>query len=208
MRKGGRFCVYLTAASHLRRTSATTTPWSISRTAYRSSRRSGPRPTSPVACVFHHVHQAQFDMYFRWPVNRVARLLESRVSRRVYRDCPMVAVSPSTRAEMRRQLGIRQSIHIVPNGTDPLPPSRLPRSPTPAIAVVTRLVPHKRLHLLVSAVPELLRCWPDLRVDIAGTGTAREALLAQVQALGLERVINLPGRVSEQIKSDLLARPG
>jgi len=159
-----------------------------------------------VVCVVHHVHQAQFDMYFRWPANRVGRLLEGRVSRRVYRDCPLIAVSPSTRAEMRHELGLRGPVHIVPNGVDPLPPSSVQRSPTPAIAVVTRLVRHKRLHLLVQAVPDLLRRWPELRVDIAGTGPARDALLAQVRELGLEQAVVLPGRVSEQAKSDLLSR--
>jgi glycosyltransferase involved in cell wall biosynthesis len=159
-----------------------------------------------VVCVVHHVHQAQFDMYFRWPLNRVGRLLEGRATRRVYRDRPFVAVSPSTRAEMRRQLGLRGPVHIVPNGIDPLPPSRVPRSPAPAIAVVTRLVPHKQLHLLVAAVPDLLRCWPGLRVDIAGTGPARDVLLAHVRRLGLARAVFLPGRVTEQAKSDLLSR--
>jgi glycosyltransferase involved in cell wall biosynthesis len=206
VREGGRFGVYLAAARHLK--------------------RHGPRydavvdfqngipffspfwaPTgAAVVGLVHHVHQAQFDMYFRWPANRIGRLLESMVSRRVYRDCPLIAVSPSTRAEMRHQLGLRGPVHIVPNGVDPLPPSSVQRSSVPAIAVVTRLVPHKRLHLLVEAVPDLLRRWPDLRVDIAGTGPARDALLAQVRELGLEQAVVLPGRVSEQTKSDLLSR--
>src|SRR5207244_10162237 len=68
-----------------------------------------------VVCVVHHVHQSQFDMYFRWPMNQVGRLLEGRVSAQVYQRTPFVAVSPSTRAEMRHQLGITAPIHIVPN---------------------------------------------------------------------------------------------
>jgi glycosyltransferase involved in cell wall biosynthesis len=152
------------------------------------------------------VHQQQFDMYFRWPVNNVGRLLEGRVSRGVYRHVPLVAVSPSTRAEMRHQLGLHGPIHIVPNGVDALPPGRSPRSPAPSIAVVTRLVPHKRLHLLVDAVPALLSRWPDLHVDIAGTGPARAGLVSRVMRLGLEKNVSLPGRVSEQEKSDLLSR--
>ena len=205
VRKGGCLGVYLAAARHLRR-------YLPHYDAVVDFQNGIPffaplcaKASTAVVCIFHHVHQDQFDLYFRWPTNRVARQLESRVSRRVYRDRPLVAVSPSTRAEMRHQLGIREAIHIVPNGTDPLPPSSVPRSASPTIAVVTRLVPHKRLHLLVGAVPDLLRHWPDLRVDIAGTGTARDALLAQVRELGLERVVNLPGRVSEQVKSDLLS---
>jgi glycosyltransferase involved in cell wall biosynthesis len=203
VREGGRFGVYVAAARHLQ--------------------RYGPRydaivdfqngipffapfwaPAIAVVGVVHHVHQKQFDMYFHWPVNSVGRLLEGRVSRGVYRHVPLIAVSPSTRAEMRHQLGLRGPIHIVPNGVDMLPPGRPPRSSAPRIAVVTRLVPHKRLHLLVDAVPALLSRWPDLHVDIAGAGPAHAGLVSQVIWLGLEKNVSLPGRVSEQQKSDLL----
>ncbi len=157
-------------------------------------------------CVIHHVHQAQFGMYFPWPVSVVGRLLEGPVSRWVYRDGPLVAVSPSTRAEIRRQLGLRGPVFIVPNGIDPPIPGRRPRAASPAIAIVTRLVPHKRLHLLVQAIPALLSRWPDLRVDIAGEGPVRAALQDDVRRLGLDGIVRLPGRVSEQAKSDLLSR--
>jgi Glycosyl transferases group 1 len=97
-------------------------------------------------------------------------------------------------------------VQIVPNGIASPPLSRPPRSPSPAIAVVTRLTAHKQLHHLVQAVPDLVRRWPDLHMDIAGTGPARDSLLAGVRQLGLERAVTLPGRVSEQAKSDLLSR--
>ena len=58
----------------------------------------------------------------------------------------------------------------------------------------------------MEAVPELLRRWPELHVDIAGTGPARDSLLTQARQLGLERTVSLPGRVTEQVKSDLLSR--
>jgi glycosyltransferase involved in cell wall biosynthesis len=206
VRKGGRFGVYLAAARHLKRHGPQYDAVVDFQNGIPFFAPLWAPAGAAVTCVVHHVHQAQFDMYFRWPANRVGRLLEGIVSRRVYRDCPLIAVSPSTRAEMRHQLGFRGPVHIVPNGVDQLPPSSVRRSPAPAIAVVTRLVPHKRLHLLVEAVPEILRRWPDLRVDIAGTGPARAALLAQVRELGLEQAVVLPGRISEQAKSDLLSR--
>jgi glycosyltransferase involved in cell wall biosynthesis len=205
VREGGRFGVYLAAARHLQR-------YGRRYDAIVDFQNGIPffapvwAPTIAVVGVVHHVHQQQFDMYFHWPVNRVGRLLEGRVSRGVYRHIPLVAVSPSTRAEMRHQLGLHGPIHIIPNGVNALPHGRLPRSPAPSIAVVTRLVPHKRLHLLVDAVPALLSRWPDLRVDIAGTGPARAGLVSQVLRLGLEKNVGLPGRVSEQLKSDLLSQ--
>lgn len=206
IRKGGRFGVYVAAARHLKRYAGhydavidfqNGIPFFAPRWA---------PPAMPVVCVVHHVHQRQFDMYFPWPMNHVGRLLEGRVSRRVYGDRPMVAVSPSTRAEMRRELGFRGPVHIVPNGVDAPPPSAAPRSASPTIALVTRLVPHKQIDQLVDAVPELLRRWPDLRVTIAGTGAGQEALAAQVRRLGLDKAVSLPGRVSEQAKSDLLSQ--
>jgi len=206
VREGSRFGVYLAAARHLRR-------HALQYDAVVDFQNGIPFftplwvPASlPIICVIHHVHQRQFDIYFQWPLNHVGRLLESRFSRQVYGIRPMVAVSPSTRAEMRRQLHFRGPVHIVPNGVDSPLPSSMPRSPTPAIALVTRLVPHKQLHHLVDVVPGLLQRWPDLRVDIAGTGTARDDLLARVHHLGLEQVVALPGRISEQAKTDLLSQ--
>ena len=155
-------------------------------------------------CVIHHVHQRQFDMYFRWPINLVGRFLEGRASRIVYRGRPMIAVSPSTRAEMRRELRFRGHVHIVPNGIDPPQATEAGKTAWPSIAVVTRLVPHKQMDHLIAAVPELLHKWPNLRVVVAGTGLAREQLIAQVERLGLQDAVELPGRVSEQAKADLL----
>ena len=206
VREGGRFGVYRAAARHLRR-------YGHQYDGIVDFQNGIPFFTphwvpdgTPVVCVVHHVHQAQFNMYFRWPFNHVGRFLEGRATRRVYRSRPFVAVSTSTRSEMRRQLGIREPVYVVPNGITPLPRSHVPRSSSPTIAVVTRLVPHKQLHLLVRAVPGLLRRWPDLHVDIAGTGPGRDSLVAQVRELGLEQVVTLPGWVSEQEKSDLLSR--
>jgi glycosyltransferase involved in cell wall biosynthesis len=206
VREGSRLGVYLAAGRHLKRYGRRYDAVVDCQNGIPFFAPFWAQDGAAVVCVVHHVHQRQFDMYYRWPVNRVGRLLEGRLTRRVYRDVPFVAVSPSTRAEMRHQLGLRVPIHIVPNGVEPPSPGERQRSTTPAIGVVTRLVPHKRLHMLVEAVPALLRRWPDLRVDIAGTGPARAGLLAQVRGLGLEGAVHLPGRVNEQAKRDLLSQ--
>ena len=205
-REGGRLGVYRAAARHLKRHGH---QYDAIVDFQNGIPFFAPRwvpASTAVICVVHHVHQAQFNMYFHWPLNHVGRFLESRVTRRIYGDRPFVAVSPSTRAEMRHQLRLRGPVHIVPNGIDPLPASCVGRSPDPSIAVVTRLVPHKRLHLLVEAVPDLLKRWPALRVDIAGTGPAGGSLAARVRDLGLEQAVTFHGRVSEQAKADLLSR--
>jgi glycosyltransferase involved in cell wall biosynthesis len=206
IREGGRFGVYAAAARHLRRHANRYDAVVDFQNGIPFFAPLWARAAMPVVCVVHHVHQHQFDMYFRWPLNHVGRLLEGRASRRVYAGRPMVAVSPSTRAGMRRELGLRGSVHIVPNGIDQPRPRGTHRSPRPTIAVVTRLVPHKQVDQLVAAVPELLRRWPDLQVQIAGNGPASDALAEQVRRLGLDHAVTMPGRVSEQAKQDLLGR--
>lgn len=206
IRRGGRFGIYLAAARYLRRHANDFDAVVDFQNGIPFFAPLSVPAKMPVICVVHHVHQRQFDMYFRWPMNQVGRLLEGRVSRRVYKKIPFVAVSPSTRAEIRRELRFRNPIYIVPNGMDIPQRGSVPRSPQPTIAVVTRLVPHKQLHHLVEAVPDLLAQWPELRVHIAGSGPASEPLQVQVRQLGLEKVVTLPGRVSEETKRQLLAQ--
>jgi glycosyltransferase involved in cell wall biosynthesis len=204
IRKGGQFGVYAAAAKHLRHYAAHYDAVVDFQNGIPFFAPLWGPATLPVVCVIHHVHQRQFDMYFRWPMNLVGRFLEGRASRLVYQGRPMIAVSPSTRAEMRRELRFRGHVHIVPNGTDPPRAAQGRKTDWPSIAVVTRLVPHKQMDHLIAALPELLLNWPELRVTVAGAGEAREELIAQVDRLGLRDVVELPGRVPEQAKADLL----
>ncbi len=159
-----------------------------------------------VVCVIHHVHQHQFALHYPEPVACVGRFLEGPVSRRVYGKRPIVVVSASTRAHVLRVLRFRGPIYVVANGVSPVAETQVFRSPTPVIACVTRLVPQKRLHLLLDLIPALRDRWPDLVVDIAGDGPARPALAAQVDRLGLQNAVRLHGRVSDERRSELLTR--
>ncbi|MFI8520701.1 glycosyltransferase family 4 protein [Streptomyces sp. NPDC085481] len=205
VRGGGTFGVYAAAAAHLLR----------NRHAYDAvvdfqngipffSPLFTPRWTADL-CVIHHVHQEQFDVRFRWPMNAVGRLLEKQVSRRVYRGRPVVVVSPSTREGARRELGFGNPLYIVPNGR----PAGVPaapggeRSDTPALTVVSRLMPQKRVDLLVRAMPALLRRVPGLRLDVCGDGPELPALRELADGLGVASAIVFHGRVTDARKEEL-----
>ncbi|MCX5388916.1 glycosyltransferase family 4 protein [Streptomyces sp. NBC_00094] len=205
VRGGGTFGVYAAAAAHLLR----------NRHAYDAvidfqngipffSPLFTPRWTADI-CVIHHVHQHQFDTRFHWPMNAVGRVLEKQVSRRVYRGRPVVVVSPSTREGARRELGFGNPLHIVPNGRPgaaaSAPAGR--RSDGPAVTVVSRLVPQKRVDLILRAVPALLRRRPELRVDICGDGPEAEALRKLAAGLGIASAVVFHGHVTEERKQEL-----
>jgi glycosyltransferase involved in cell wall biosynthesis len=160
----------------------------------------------PVIGVVHHVHQDQFATRFSAPVAAVGRFLEGRVARRVHGTRRIAAVSPSTRLELRRRLGFSGPIAIVPNGAAaPVTPTT-PRDVDPTIALVTRLVPHKRVDVLLRAVAEVARRVPRLRVDVVGDGPEREALTALVAELGLERTVTLHGYQPDAVRDEILGR--
>jgi glycosyltransferase involved in cell wall biosynthesis len=162
--------------------------------------------TVPVLCLIFHVHQEQFEAYFKWPVSRIGQWLEGPGCRMVYRSRPIVVISPSTRADVRQKLKLKGNIFVVPCGMDhPLSSSTDARALTPRIACVGRLVPHKQMHLLLEALPAVLASQPDLIVDIAGTGAELPALELLADALGVSESIRFHGRVSDRSRQRLLA---
>jgi glycosyltransferase involved in cell wall biosynthesis len=206
VRQGGTFGVYARAAAYLRRNRRDLDAVIDFQNGipFFAPLFSGRR--NAVVLVVHHVHQDQFLLHFPWPLSRVGQFLEGPVSRRVYSRRPLVAVSPSTRRDVRRRLRLRGPIHVVPNGLTRAG-RRLDRRPAenPHVVVVSRLVTQKRFRLLIEAVHELRERWPGLRVDIAGDGPEREALQAQVASLGLQDRVRLHGYTSAAVRDELLS---
>jgi glycosyltransferase involved in cell wall biosynthesis len=204
LREGGRLSVYPAAAAHLLRHRDR---YSVIVDFQNGIPFFAPlfaRRATAVICVVHHVHQAQFGLHFPRPLASVGRFLEKDVARAVYGGRPVVAVSPSTRRDVRLVLGMRGPIFIVPNGVTPVAPVQVTRTEHPTIAVVTRLVPQKRLQLLILAVARLSDTWPDLQLDIAGSGPEAAALARTIRELELTDRVRLHGWVDETLKARLL----
>lgn len=160
----------------------------------------------PIVQVVHHVHQDQFSLRFPRPVAALGRFLEGTATRRVYGPRAVVAVSPSTRRELRHRLNFRCPIFLVPNGTVAVPDLTGPRDPDPTLTVVTRLVPHKRIDLLLHHLRTAAHQIPDLRVNIVGEGSERPRLQALVTDLGLQRTVTLHGYQPDAVRDSLLSR--
>jgi glycosyltransferase involved in cell wall biosynthesis len=160
-----------------------------------------------VVLVMHHVHQAQFLTYFPAPLAHVGRFLEGRLMPLVYRHVRTLVVSQSTHREMVHQLGWRQPVQVVANGTD-LPPAttgdRAEPEPEPRLLVFGRLATHKRVDLVLRAVAELVAELPELRVDVVGKGPEEQRLRALVDELGLGDVVSLHGFLPDAVKQEVL----
>ncbi|MEV4345035.1 glycosyltransferase [Actinoplanes sp. NPDC049596] len=156
------------------------------------------RRSTPIALLIHHVHQDQFLVHFPQPAARVGQFLENQASAFVYGDRALAAVSPSSRAEIRRRLALRGPVHLAPCGQE-LPPPR-PRRPNgvPRIVCVGRLVTQKRVDLLMRALP------PGVELHLVGDGDARPALQHLAAELGLGDRVVFHGRIGDVVRDALV----
>ncbi|MFP3578573.1 glycosyltransferase [Arthrobacter sp. fls2-241-R2A-200] len=159
----------------------------------------------PIVQLIHHVHQEQFSTRFSAPMAAVGRFLEGKGAKAVYGRRAIVAVSPSTRLELRK-LGFTAPIHVVPNGTIEVAPTVGPRDFEPTVAVVSRLVPHKRLDLLLGQFAVAVRSVPKLRLEIVGDGPERPRLQRLAMDLGLDDVVTFHGYQPDAVRNSLLSR--
>lgn len=159
----------------------------------------------PVVQVVHHVHQEQFSTRFSPPMAALGRHLEGNAAKAVYGTRPIATVSPSTRLELRR-LGFRGPIDIVPNGSTGVAQRAGARGREPTITVVSRLVPHKRIDILLGQVAVAATAIPSLKVEIVGEGPERPRLQQIAMDLGLNSVVTFHGYQPDQCRNEILSR--
>jgi glycosyltransferase involved in cell wall biosynthesis len=158
-----------------------------------------------VVLFVHHVHQEQFRTAMRRPMADLGRFLERRMMPLVYRRVPTVAVSASTVAELRDQLGWRGAVDVIHNGTELPETEPLPASGAERIVVLGRVVAHKRLDLVVRAFALVRERRPGASLDLVGTGPELPAVVAVVEELGLGEAVRVHGFLPEQEKSQVLS---
>lgn len=157
-----------------------------------------------VVCLVHHIHREQWSMNFSPRQARLGWWIESRLSTRLYRRTPHVVVSEATKREVSA-LGIPAgAIQVVHNGSDVRPPA-VEEAAGPTVAFLGRLVPHKRVELLLDAAAMLREDVPGLRVVVIGQGPWEPRLAMRVRELELRDVVTFAGWVDEEAKLRLLA---
>ena len=162
----------------------------------------------PVILLVHHVHDRQWFAEFPYPLAVTGWFLERQIVPRLYRREAVIAVSPTTRDALTR-IGIERSrIRVIYNGVT------LPTTAISAdrhfgghrIAYVGRVKRYKCLDRLVRMIPTLREEFPDIQLDVAGSGDALPAIEALVGVLGLQDSVTVHGFVDERKKGAILSQ--
>jgi glycosyltransferase involved in cell wall biosynthesis len=162
---------------------------------------------TPHITFLHHVHAEMWDMTLPPRLARVGRTVEAQIAPPLYRRTPIVTLSDSSKQELTNDLGFRDHlVHVVPPGVDPRFSPGGAKSPTPLVVSAGRLVPVKRVDLLIEALVGLKPRHPDLEAVIVGEGYQRDQLETQIHEAGAERWIRLPGHLTDDELVDLYRR--
>jgi glycosyltransferase involved in cell wall biosynthesis len=157
--------------------------------------------------LVHHCHRDMWPVA-GWVLSRVGWFVESTLSPWLHRNNQYVTVSlPSARDLV--ELGVTSDrIAVVRNGLDEAPAHTLtePRSSTPRVTVLSRLVPHKQIEHALEAVAALRRTQPELHLDVIGGGWWAERLVEHATLLGISDAITFHGHVDDEAKHHVLQR--
>jgi len=156
---------------------------------------------TPVVCLVHHVHGEQWRWRFPWPVSAIGDLVERRAMPAAYRNSLSLAVSRST-ARALAEIGVDHGrLRVMDLGVDrPAVSPVAGSSEEPLFVALGRLVPYKRIHLL-------LELWRSVqpatggRLVILGDGPERERLEA-MRTPG----VTFAGRVDDEEKWHILSQ--
>jgi len=160
-----------------------------------------------VAVLVHHCHREQ------WPVagplmGRFGWFVESRLSPWLHRRNQYVTVSLPSARDLAG-LGVHPgTIAVVRNGLDEAPAATMtaPRSVTPRVVVLSRLVPHKQIEDALEAIAELRSRIPDVHLDVLGGGWWEQRLVEHAEVLGISGAVTFHGHVDDLTKHAVLQR--
>jgi glycosyltransferase involved in cell wall biosynthesis len=111
----------------------------------------------------------------------------------------IVAASPQTAERLRASLGHRPEISVAANGIDLDKVTSVHPAPVPSdIAVVGRLMEHKRVDMLLDAVALLHSDGLPVTCRVIGEGPERDALHLKAAGLGIADAVEFCHDISEQ----------
>jgi glycosyltransferase involved in cell wall biosynthesis len=153
----------------------------------------------PHITLVHHVHKDMWRLVLEEKLAPYGEFIERRIAPPFYRNTPIVTLSESSRRELIDYLRFKpEQISVVPPGIDARFTPSGPRSPTPLVVAVGRLMAPKRFDELIRIVATLRDRHPDLQLVIVGDGYERLALEGQIADLGAGSWVRLAGHVSEE----------
>ncbi|MBI5868525.1 MAG: glycosyltransferase family 4 protein [candidate division Zixibacteria bacterium] len=126
-----------------------------------------------------------------------------------YRNTPFMVISESTKGDLVARGIPRDMIRVVHCGIDHAvycPDARFEKTPEPTITYVGRLKRYKSVDHIFAALPLILKDFPNVRVEVIGTGDDDGRLRQRAEELGVADRVTFAGYVPVTQKVETLRR--
>jgi len=158
----------------------------------------------PVLAIHHHLHGLTAFRQVSPPLALGSFALEQMVPL-VYRRCPILTISHSSKLELVRRGLPEDHIDVVPCGIDHEVHRHRAHRDRPLRAVsLGRLEPYKRIDLAIRAFRRVVDEVPGAHFDVVGRGQEEPRLRQLADRLGLSNHVTFHGFVDEVRKVELL----
>lgn len=146
-----------------------------------------------IAVDWHEVWTAQYWREYLGGMGRIGAAVQ-RLCARVPQQAYAFSRLHAARAET---LGCPTPVRILPGEFSGSQRPTASVGEPPTFVYAGRLIPEKRVSLLVDAFAQLARRKPGIRLTIFGRGPEEDAIDAQIERLGLHGIVARPGFVPE-----------
>ncbi|HEY2773509.1 MAG TPA: glycosyltransferase family 4 protein [Candidatus Binatia bacterium] len=155
----------------------------------------------PCLAIVHHLFGTTAFRQVPAPIAAISWLMEKLIPA-AYRGVPVLAISPSTRADLIGRGLAADRIYVVPPGIDKSTHQAVDDGldREPLVLWIGRVEPYKRADLVIDAMAEVRREVAAATLVIVGAGSARASLEARARAQGLEHCVRFTGFVPEHEK--------
>ncbi len=165
----------------------------------------------PKFLVVYHVHQGVYlkHLQLRWYLKSfavIAKLMEGVVMPWLYRNEQVVTISESSKKDIVSLGRFKpEQIEFAYCGVNLKDYYRGAKTKYPSFVYVGRHQAYKNVDVGIKAFSQVVKKFPDARLEIAGEGEKTRDLMKLVKNLRVEKSVKFWGKVSEKVKVKLLS---
>ena len=152
----------------------------------------------PRVVILHHVHGPMWKLALSPPLAWVGETIEKRLAPPMYRSSRVLTLSESSKHEIIEQLHLSSDrIDVIAPGIEDRFQPGVGRAEVPTVVAVGRLVPVKRIDLLIEQLVAAKREVPDLVAVIVGEGYLHADLASLIRTHHAESWLTLAGHLDD-----------
>lgn len=161
----------------------------------------------PKIAFIYHVHDKQFFYELPFPMSVVGFVIERYLFPLAYLSTEIVAISKTTKDELKKISFPAKNIHIIYCGIlKSKNHIKHPKYSVPTLLYLGRIKAYKRVDMLVEVFEKLLEKRPNVHLVVAGWGTEAATVVNTIMKSKHRKKIKLVGPVSESEKIKLLSK--